>query len=78
VVATAIRYKHNLITFDTFLLPILTEICVLFVLGGLVWILCKENIREIYCVDKETMQIALGIGVASFLLLLLILFISFN
>lgn len=34
----------------------------LLVFGGLTWTLCKDNMREIYQIDKESMFISLGIG----------------
>lgn len=41
----------------------------LLVFGGLTWNLCKENIREVYQVDKKSMFIALGIGTGIILLM---------
>ncbi len=37
--------------------------------GGLTWTLCKENMREVYQVDKKSMFIALGIGTGIILLM---------
>lgn len=45
----------------------------LLVFGGLTWTLCKENMREVYQVDKKSMFIALGIG-TGFILLMAISF----
>lgn len=41
----------------------------LLVFGGLTWTLCKENMREVYQVDKKSMFIALGIGIGIILLM---------
>lgn len=41
----------------------------LLVFGGLTWTLCKENMREVYQVDKKSMFIALGIGTGIILLM---------
>lgn len=41
----------------------------LLLFGGLTWTLCKENMREVYQVDKKSMFIALGIGIGIILLM---------
>jgi hypothetical protein len=41
----------------------------LLIFGGLTWTLCKENIREVYQVDKKSMFNALGIGTGFVLLM---------
>ncbi|GHV38681.1 hypothetical protein FACS1894179_02460 [Bacteroidia bacterium] len=43
----------------------------LLLFGGLTWTLCKENMREVYQVDKKSMFIALGIGTGIILLMVI-------
>jgi len=51
-------------------------IATLLLFGGLTWTLCKENIREVYQVDKKTMLTALGIG--SGIILLMTLYLDYE
>jgi hypothetical protein len=39
--------------------------------GGAIWVMIKDNVRDVYNIDKQTMAISIGVGAGTILLLTL-------